>query len=218
VSGGPSSWVGWRLLGTIGFAVASCLTVASPAAADDWESIGAEELRTMPGAHADDLGSRVGQVFWTQPKARPYSVDFFESPELQSRLPISTVRWFVVTAVTSSGDGAALYQVRFDSGTDAFIPVASFEVELYVDPPPQSATPIKSNLYLSPEAYFYSIKSIFSEDPAVLWERIDNLGPTRIRELPTHRKTPETDVGNPKGKDDRNPAPGRDRPRTQKPE
>lgn len=144
----------------------------------------------MPGARAEQPESRVGQVFWVQPKARPFSVDFFASPELDTRVPVDRTRAFVVIGLTragAKGDGALIYHVRFGPGEDAFIPVDGFEEQLYVDPPPQSVTRLKSDLYLSPEAYFFSIKSIFSEDPELLWDRIQYLGPTRI--LP--RKVPD---------------------------
>jgi hypothetical protein len=182
---------------------ASCTAAAG---AGDWESSGSEELRAMPGARADDPEIRVGQVYWVQPKARPYSVDFFETLELTSRVPVNRSRRFKVVAVQSSRDDEPVYQVQFESGVEAFIPVASFESELYVDPPPMSATPLKSNIYLSPEAYFYSIKSIFSEDPDVLHERIRNLGPSRIRQFPHSDPLPKPEPRPPRPM----PQPGRD--------
>ncbi|HEX6828530.1 MAG TPA: hypothetical protein VF104_06085 [Burkholderiales bacterium] len=157
------------------------------------------ELEAMPGARTEDPESRLGAPFWYQPKARPFNVDFFESPELDARVRMDRARGFVVTALTraSPGQGGALlYRVRFESGEDAYIPVAGFEAELYVDPPPQSETRLKSDLYLSPEAYFFSVKSIFAEDPDQLWERIEHLGPSRIRPGPV----PKSRDANPEGR------------------
>jgi len=140
----------------------------------------------MPGARAERPESRIGQVFWLQPKARPFSLDVFSSPELDELAPVEGTRRFLVKGLTRAGlrgDGALIYHIGFEAGGDAFIPVESFEAQLYVDLPPQSETRLKSRLYLSPQAYFFSIKSIFSEDPEVLWERIRSLGPSRLRPL-----------------------------------
>jgi hypothetical protein len=151
------------------------------------------ELEAMPGARATAPESRVGQVFWFQSQGRPFSPDFFHSRELDKRLPVAGKRRFVVTALTRGGareEGAPVYQVRIEPWEDAFIPVDSFEAHLYVDPPAQSETRLRSDLYLSPQAHFFSLKSIFSEDPELLWERIRVLGPSRIRP-PTPAPTPK---------------------------
>lgn len=167
------------------FLVAILVAHAGPRAQEPgpiWD----QALEAMPGARAERPESRVGQVFWVQSKARPFSVDFFASPELETRVPMEGTRRFVVKGLTRAGareGGAPLYQVGFDSEGDAFILVESFEVQLYVDLPPQSETRLKSDLYLSPQAYFFSIKSIFSEDPEQLWERVRSLGPSRVRPL-----------------------------------
>jgi hypothetical protein len=135
----------------------------------------------VPGARAKAPGSRIGQMFWTRPAARPFSGDFLDSADLHKRVPLERTRRFAVLGLIRAGERETdpfLYMVRFGPG-GAVIPVASFEAHLYVDPPPQSETRLKSDLYLSPQAYFFSIKSIFTEDPDDLWERIRNLGPTR---------------------------------------
>lgn len=146
----------------------------------------AEALQAMPGARAENPASRVGRLFWVQSAARPFTPDFFEAVDLDRRVPVDRVLRFVVTAVElqAAAEPRLLYRVRFESDLDAFIPVADFEAHLYVDLPPQSETRLKTDLFTSPEAYFYSIKSIFSEEPGQLWERVRTLGPSRILPAP----------------------------------
>lgn len=158
----------------------------------------AEVLQAMPGARAQSPESRIGQVFWVRPKAPPFSVDFFDSPDMERRVPLEGTRRFAVMGLIRAGERESdplLYVVRFGPGEEAVIPVASFEAQLYVDLPPQSETRLKSDLYLSPQAYFFSLKSIFSEDPDALWERIRNLGPTRIRPQVSPERPPSKREG-----------------------
>lgn len=155
----------------------------------------AEALQAMPGAQVADPGSRLGQTFWVDPNSRPFTPDFFETADLERRVPMVRVLKFAVAAVeppTKAGESGLLYRVRLETGRDAYIPIADFEAHLYVDLPPVSETRLKSDLYLSPEAYFFSIKSIFSENPELLWERIRALGPSRIRpQAPAPAPKPE---------------------------
>jgi hypothetical protein len=165
------------------FVLAALLLAASRLFAQEPSPFGDGQLQAMPGARGKAPESRIGQVFWARPAARPFSVDFFDSPDLHKRVPLERTRRFAVLGLIRAGERETdplLYMVRFGPGEHAVIPVHSFEAHLYVDPPPQSETRLKSDLYLSPQAYFFSIKSIFTEDPDVLWERIRNLGPTRI--------------------------------------
>jgi hypothetical protein len=93
------------------------------------------------------------------------------------------VRSFVVAAVeppAGAGERGLLYRIRLDTERDAYIRIADFEAHLYVDLPDLSETRLKTDLYTSPQAYFFSIKSIYSEEPGALWERVRVLGPSRI--------------------------------------
>jgi hypothetical protein len=164
--------------------VALVLTGTGAAPAQTLYGDAAEALEAMPGARIENPESRVGSRFWFESRSRPFSPDFFEAADLERRVAMDGVRSFVVTAVApaaKAGERGMLYRVRFETGSDAYIAIADFEAHLYVDLPALSETRLKTDLYLSPEAYFFSIKSIFGEDPDLLWERIRNLGPTRIR-------------------------------------
>lgn len=154
--------------------------MAATSGAQSWQAPGQSELRAMPGARGEAPQSRVGQTFWIQRKGRPFSIDVFGDGELRERIPVEGTRRFVVVAVTRTGDGQPIYQIVFETGEEAFVAVDAFESDLYVDPSLTSETRFKSFPYLSPEAYLYSIKSIFSEDPELLAERIDKMGPSRI--------------------------------------
>jgi len=134
----------------------------------------------MPGARAEAPESRVGQVFWIQPKGRPFSIDIFRDPGMRERFRLEATRSFVVAGVSRTGSDQLIYQLVFESGERAFVSVAAFEADLYVDPALTSETRLNPSPYLSPEAYLYSIKSIFTENPATLADRIDRLGPSRI--------------------------------------
>lgn len=144
-----------------------------------------DALQAMPGARIENPESRVGIRFWHETLSRPYSPDFFEAADLERRLSMDRVRSFVVTAVeppAKSGERGLLYRVRLETDRDAYIRIADFEAHLYVDLPALSETRLKTDLFTSPQAYFFSIKSIFSEEPAELWERVRVLGPSRIRQ------------------------------------
>jgi hypothetical protein len=154
--------------------------VATTGTAQGWQSPGQSELRVMPGAHAEAPQSRVGQVFWIQPQGRPFSIDIFRAPGMQERFRVEGTRAFVVVGVSRTADDTLIYQLAFETGEQAFVSVAAFESDLYVEPALTSETRFNPSPYLSPEAYLYSIKSIFSEDPDILAERVDKLGPSRI--------------------------------------
>lgn len=154
--------------------------MTGPCPAQGWQSPGQSDLQAMPGARAEVPQSRIGETFWVQRKGRPFSIDFFGDGELRERFPVEGTRHFVVVALTRTRDGQPVYQVEFETGEQAFVTVDAFESELYVDPSLTSEMRFKSFPYLSPEAYLYSIKSIFSEDPDPLAERIERLGPSRI--------------------------------------
>lgn len=145
----------------------------------------AQALQAMPGARIENPESRVGARFWFESVSRPFSPDFFEAADLERRVRTDRVRSFLVTAVeppAKAGERGLLYRVRLETGRDAYITIADFEAHLYVDLPDLSETRLKTDLYTSPQAYFFSIKSIFSEEPGELWERVRLLGPSRIRQ------------------------------------
>ncbi len=156
------------------------VALAGACGAQAGQSPGQPQLRAMPGARAEAPDSRVGQTFWIQRKGRPFSIDFFRDAELRERIPLEDSGRFVVAGLTRTNNDQSVYQVVFETGEQAFVAVEAFESDLYVDPPLTSETRFKASPYLSPEAYFYSTKSIFTEDPAALAERIDRLGPSRI--------------------------------------
>ncbi|HET9701429.1 MAG TPA: hypothetical protein VFP70_10960 [Burkholderiales bacterium] len=163
--------------------VALLLGGAGSAFAQSASGDSAQALQAMPGARIENPASRVGGRFWFESSSRPFSPDFFEAADLQRRVPMDRVRSFLVTAVeppAGEGERGLLYRVRLETGRDAYIAIADFESHLYVDLPDLSETRLKTDLYTSPQAYFFSIKSIFSEEPGELWERVRLLGPSRI--------------------------------------
>jgi len=90
--------------------------VAATCTAQGWQSPGQAELRVMPGARAEAPESRVGQVFWIQPKGRPFSIDIFRDPGMRERFRLEATRSFVVAGVSRTGSDQLIYQLVFESG------------------------------------------------------------------------------------------------------